>query len=364
LKYLSIVVALNLFFLNCNDRNHTSNVSEVKKKVYSHPIDPIKIKLRIDRGYQKPLSSFRENIIKLNDKYYLNYINTSKNLIFVPVFSEENTHEISLQQYLDNSPNSISVLIKDSIVYSLIRSRDLIYSLHIDSNFKIVKIDSVKFGQCYDRDEIYIKDDIDQPFEVIQNTYFLPIGSLSKRKIFVNEKSYLTMSLTNGKLVSRQCLETPKEYMDGLRKAMVTYIYPLDSNRAAFMFQDIDRVIVFDLLSMNCIGSYDFNPYSNYEIYDYSQRRDLGYVRVYMETNEANFKILISNNKIILLKKIRSKDIFEPRKFEYLVLNDKNEIQNFDSIPFKIQPFLSFAYNKGFVLVDKNMTDAYYYKIF
>jgi len=366
LKSIITILVLQISIWGCESKVHKSHNAVVQKKVYFNPILPEKIKLNIsiDSGYKKRSLAFRETVNMIFGKYYLNYINKSKELIYRPLFTNEQSHAIPINKFLENNSSSFSVVVKDSIIYSFIKGQSIVYALHIGQDFTIKQIDSFNFDKDYDKDEIYIKGSIDQPFQIIDNSFFFPIGSLSKRKKFVNGKAYLAIINTNNEEVkATQILPSPQEYIDGLRQSMVTFIVGTKNNEAALLFQDIDRIVSFNTADMNITGTNDFNPYSNFEPYDYDQGRDLGYVRVYAETNEANLKIISLNNGIVIIKKVRSKNIYEKGGFEYLVLNNKNKLVNYDSIPYQIQPFLSFAYENGFVLMNSNMSDGYYYEI-
>jgi hypothetical protein len=186
---------------------------------------------------------------------------------------------------------------------------------------------------------------------------------LKRRKKFVDRYSYLIIEKKDNRWISYKGIENPLEYIEALRRTKVPLLFPYTENQAIFMHQSIDRITVIENRTLKPNSINDYNPYTDYETFDYDQNKDLGYIRHYETTKEENMQFLVGTDFTLIIKKLKTQKINDPRRYEYIVLNKNFKMIHYDSIPFNIAPFLSFRYKRGFVLVNKNLSKGYYYAV-
>jgi hypothetical protein len=306
---------------------------------------------------------FKEVIDSIFGRYFIYDVDIQGNLLATPVFTDTQFYRTPLKSYISKSTGNALLILRDSIVYSCVPERSIIYSIRLDSSFKIKHIDSLSFKDALDKDETVIASNFVQPFQFLQNRFYLPIKSFNKRRRIVEKYSFLEIEKTDGRVHSMQKIKNPPEYTNLLRRSSFSFLYPYNQLYTACFYLSIDRITLLENKTMKPVKEIDFNPYAAYELYDYAQNKDLGYVRHYGKTNEANYLFLFNKKNIIIIKKTKAISINDEVQYEYLVLDQNFKMICFAQIPQKINPYVSFSYKNGFVLMSPNLKTGYYYEI-
>ncbi len=304
-----------------------------------------------------PLSPIRISVAYFQD--YLHYIDDEGKLVFKSIHTSENPITVSITPYIASTPYTPLILLKDSVVFSLVPNLNRIYLISLDRFFRIASVDSIDYSSSYDFSSIYVKQNVFQPLQVVNSKIFLPIGSKNSKKKFVDKYAYLVIENATDKADLR--FENPTEYKKGKRREDICYVFNFRSNLLV-MFQSVDLINLLDGRTFKMLDEVNFNPYANYEEYNYEDGRDLGYNRHYEETNERNVSILPLDSNIVILKRIRKKSIRDKSEYEYIVLDQKFNIVSYERIHRDILPGCLFRYKNGFAVPDKNLKTVYYYE--
>jgi hypothetical protein len=353
-----------LFFVllisGCGDDSPAqAKVKRAKNYRHLQPSDTISYALQAKLENNSPY--FQPCIDSVFGSYYLYYLTNQTDLVFRPVFRSGPEFRLQMGPFLSGAALIKQIVVKDSMIYSLIPERQVLYCLKVSPALQIKGIDSLDFSGQFDRSKLFIRESLEQPFKVWNGKYLIPVGSLSKSKKFVDRYAYIMVERTGEEITVSKVLESPEEYRSGLRKGMRTLLIDFQ-DRLIYTFMDIDRIHTLDE-NMKITGSFDFNPYSDYEAYDYDRRRDLGYVRKYGTTNELIMKYLVCGSSLVAIKRRKKEHLHDPTSFEYLFIDLNFKIKSIDSSSLNVRPELSFAYRNGIMLTDRSLAKGFFYEI-
>lgn len=342
-----------------NGSSSEAGVKPLKKYRHLQPSDTVSYLLPAKLENTSPY--FQPGIDSVFGSYYLYYLTNRSELVFRPVFRTGPEFRLQMGPFLSTAALVKQIVVKDSMIYSLVPEKHVLYRLEVSSDLQIKSVDSLDFSRQFDRSNLFIRESLEQPFQVWKGRYLIPVGSMSKRRKFVDPYAYIIVEKRGEEIAVSTVMESPEEYRSGLRKGMKTLVIGFQ-DRLIYTFQDIDRIHTLDE-HMKITSSFDFNPYSDYEAYDYDRRRDLGYVRKYGSTNELVMKYLVSGSSLVAIKRIRKKHLHDPSTFEYIFIDSNFQIKSIDSSSLNVRPELSFAYRNGIMLTDRSLAKGYFYEI-
>ncbi|MDB5196966.1 MAG: hypothetical protein JWP88_1337 [Flaviaesturariibacter sp.] len=305
---------------------------------------------------------FKESVDSIFGKYFMYDLDIYGNLMFIDIFGDSVVHKVPVKNFISFSKNIASVIVRDTSIFSYIPERDKLIKITFNNDFLITEVDSIDLNDSYNRRRYTINTNFGQPFQLINGKFYFPLKSKNKNSRFIDDYCFLEVTYSNGKVSTNKKVPTPNEYTEQKRRSPISLLFPYASGQSVCFYHSIDRVTLLNA-KMDTIKNVDFNPFAAYEEYDYSQHKDFGYIRYYEETNEANYEFLFNKGFTIIIKKAKSKSINEEVHYEYLVLDKNFHLARFDSIPHKINPYVSFSYKGGFVLMDQTLKYGYYYKI-
>lgn len=361
MRYNKVVLGIGaLLAFACNQKSATRPAAPMPK-VYFDTLQSTPFRLNIRGKIRQNHPKFREQITTLRDSLVLYYLTMEGDLVFQMLSGSGNRYVVTLDQFVTKQAANPLIAVKDSVIYSIVPEKGLILKIGLTPGFAINTVDSLKFQLPKALSENYIRPNIDQPITVAGNSLFIPIGSTSERKKFIDDHAYVKASLDQSPITFTKTIPSPAEFRDGDRRQLLTVLFNANAKTRCF-FRDLDRVLLDD--GKTGPGKeLDFNPYASFTVYDYAQRRDLGYVRLYESLRETNEKILQSKRFTVIIKKLRSKSLHDEPAYEYLVLDADHKLKHFGQLPGNIAPYLTFLYDEGFVVIDKSPTDARYCKV-
>ncbi len=153
----------------------------------------------------------------------------------------------------------------------------------------------------------------------------------------------------------------PKSIVNKKRHDKETYLTLMEDSKLFCGFSSDDLIEVFDLKKNKLVKNKEFTKYSDYNKFDYNERKDLGYLRFYDITNERNEAILCIDKFIVILKKLKTLKINEKPKYDIYVFDEDFKILSISSINHTMGKNI-FYYKNGFIIVDEQ-TKFHYYKL-
>jgi hypothetical protein len=98
--------------------------------------------------------------------------------------------------------------------------------------------------------------------------------------------------------------------------------------------------------------------------FDEKQYMNMAYIRKYSIMTEMNVNIhCLSNNNIVVLKKLAQDDIKARPRYKYFVLNNQLQVKFADTVRHGCFTRFLDDYKNGFVLLNDSLKSAYYYEI-
>lgn len=265
-----------------------------------------------------------------------------------------------MSNQLDWTSHLFQIVIKENSIFYFNDKRGMMFHLSLDSNLSSNSVDSFDLKEVLSNQNFF-KINPTQPFAVINSNIYLPIGNYSSRKRFFDEFMYLkfsTKTKTSSKVIS-----TPRVYKQGKRRPTGTSLISFTDDTAIAFFETTDELQILSLEHDRIISTSNYNPYSSYTDFDYDKRKDLGYSRFYSETSEINEKVFIAKDYCVIIKRIARKSLHEKPKFEYLLLDNNQNILRYNKFEDAIIPQLSFSYKNGFASVSSDLSSIYYYEV-
>jgi hypothetical protein len=353
LLYAGLVITLVLLS-RCS-----TGVRTVPPKVYTDTLPYTEMNFnRISIRGLDPVCN--ESILSVHNCYWFLYVDTARRLCLSSIDSSTATvHRFDISN-TDKDIRHFSMDWQDSILYinNYPKAEMQKYILHAD--YRLTYIETIDYSTCF-KDKSYAFYNDGDAFRVIGDKCFFQISGKSKRDNYTDEYLYLVFEPQSRTFY--KVFLSPDEYAEGLRDSRNTFLLSMEDHVQLCFFENIDRALVYDLRRKEPVRSIDFNPYANYQVYDKSQEKDLGYMRQYAMTEENNARIFRCKEHIVIIKRVKRSSMLDPFVFEYLVLDKHLKMVRYNRINHPINPNLSYPYREGFMLTDRNLGKGYYYEI-
>jgi hypothetical protein len=305
---------------------------------------------------------FPWRVHKLREKFYFIQLDLHGNLRFQNFIDSSRSFKLNIQNYIKTSSPIIECFIQDSLIGFLNREAKKIYRLSVTQENTIASVDSFPFSFEKDTSYYFVSPNYDQPFFFHENKLLIPYGIRNRRKKFVDHYRYWVWDMVGHK--SSQIFKTPDEIKNETRFSKNSYLLKFKESLFCF-FESIDLVYSCNNKNDQNFQNIEFNPFSNFAEFESDRGRDLGYIRIYEETNEANLNYLATEKYIVLIKRMKRKSIYDKISYEYLILDPNNhfKIKYYNVFQQNIHPRLAFSWKNGFAVVDASLTKFYYYEI-
>jgi hypothetical protein len=354
--------------MSCSD----SNVSSFYvPKTYFHQLHPTVITQNLKKYLHNNLLTFQPVFGKYNQHLVVFYIDRFDNNSFCIGSLEDSLAAVQkiqlsyLVPFIDKELYSLSM--NNDTFNLFISEQKMLYRFCLNEQFKISYFKTFDFKKVINEKKYFFRFNVAQGFKIIPPYAYIPFGSTSSWNDFMDKKAYFKISLVDSICKPIKVFNTCKEYLSNLRNNKDTYLVELNDKSCVYMYRTVDRLSVFNLdMNETTTAEIKFNPASEYINFDYSQTKDLGYVRWYEITNESNEAVLKTNDgKIVVMKRVKREKIADSTHYEYLIIDpSKNySVTSFARFQNNIYPQYSYPYKKGFIVFDENLIKAYYYEI-
>jgi len=347
-----ILLLLVLFHISCKsfEKNYTDTL-RVEKEII----------LDSSFSYSTPNKLFGIHFVNYNGLQYVAFLDHDSFIKFLPLDKEVNERKLDFEPVLVKTSNYFSIRFYDSKLFLLDISKTLlqVFNYESDTLFEAKRYD---FSQLLDWRKYYIKHQFNNSFEIFDSLIFLSYGIHNSKSNYLDDRSYLITKLDSGlKYHLDRELNYPKQFRKGRQYSTDTYLRMINDSCLLYTFKSMDSIYIYNFKSGKIIFSSEFNKFSQYRQFEKKKAMDLGYVRWYEFTNEMNVNVVVSDGKIIILKRLKKENINDKSNYEYYVLDASLGLIYNNKFEVDVNPNYCFPSSNGFIIFDKSMLKAYQY---
>lgn len=312
-------------------------------------------------------TNFGFHFFSRNDSFYICYMNPSKDsLIVLNIFDSLKIYKRGLSLGFDRKSRFWGKVKNDTIhILSLKSMKELeevkYFRMHLKSNFDIHLVDSFILCDFVDCKRYFFNSNtyIEKTLEFNYPEIYISFGQFG-RKILNNSKAIMVINVSTG--TTQKILDYPARY-----HSCITYPVPItmlqlsDSNTIIAAFSKHDKLFRVNLHDHGILESEQPAFKSQFDCFEKKNLSNLAYANKFGIIDENNFNILVQQNKIFLIKRLRRTAKQEKEHAAILQFNDKLK---YESVYFPkealITPF-SFNYRSGIAFLNDSINKVLYY---
>lgn len=292
-----------------------------------------------------------------NDSPYIAYFSRPKDkLVLVNLLKKESSIRIPLTGILPPRNKYCINLINDTLhVVSL--DSHIYYQLYIDNSFALTVLNSIRLNDFINFEDLYLNSNIIVSEKIwYQHPYLcLPFGNY-KKKNEIDKKSTLSIDIV--KKTAAKVLGYPEKY----RNCDVRQAYPIlgstGDDRLLAVFLKNNSIEEFEP-GTGKQTSHVFNFPSDYMCYDAALQENLAYTSKFDVNDEQNFNLIVSNDHIFVIKRLRKKPASSPYNSAILVFNRRLENISVLCPAFNIHPAVGFFYKDQLCLFNDSLNKMF-----
>lgn len=331
--------------------------SVTHKKIYS-----------IDENYF-PISSmnyqFNTHFATLGTEDYFVYLDSHESIVLRSAnFSNKKKISIDFSHIVSKLGYFSVRFVKDSIYLLDITNRKLLRFLITEHSINLIA--TFDFKHLFDWERYSLTFQFNNCFEIDPPYLYLPYALNDSKSNFLPDTAFLKIELGQDSIykITNKILFHPPE----LKKRTSRDTYPILTkiNDTAFVlgFEGNDSIYLYNPIFNRITKRQKFEKHFSYRQFKSSKATDLSYVRWFDQTAEMNLKILYDKREnLMIIRKLQKDKIIEENSYAYYILDLNLNVKAFNVFPYKIDPFLCFSYQKGFLVFTKDRTQAYYYEV-
>ena len=292
-----------------------------------------------------------------NDSPYIAYFSRRKdNLVLVNLLKKESPIGIPLTGILPPQDKYCVNMIGDTLhVVSL--DSPVYYQLYIDDSFALTVLSSIRLSDFVNFKNLYLNSNIIISEKIwYQHPYLcLPFGNY-KKKNEIDKKSTLSIDIV--KKTATKILGYPEKY----RNCAIRQAYPIlgsaGAGRLLAVFLKNNSIEEFEP-GTGKQTSHVFNFPSDYMCYDAALEENLAYTSKFDVNDEQNFNLIVSNDRIFVIKRLRKKPASSPYNSAIIVFNRRLENISVACPAFNIHPAVGFFYKDQLCLFNDSLNKMF-----
>lgn len=355
-------------FLSLCSCSCTAGSREANEIPYSAQLNPkhefsITLRGRIDRY-------FGMHTIRVDSADRLFYLNDSAQLVFLDP-AGSSSFQIDFSGYT-----------KGLHLYTASVSGNLFYFLNLDSltlycfditGRALIERKQIRLNKLVAAytPGLYGKDNPDKPFVRFQrnNTFtihshflYVAYAVYDRKTQFLDDHAYLKIDIDDSPAIAKKVFLYPYVFRSGRYDNNHTFLNFFSNGDCLYSFLSYDSIYKLDDRESIVTASV-LNSNARFRQFNRKKRRDLGYVRIYTLTNEANTTMITGKkDEVLVIRQLAREKMADPGKFDLYILDSSLQVKYKNAVPFRVHPFFHTGFKNGFLVFNASLDKAYYYE--